>query len=313
MARDGKWIDHVDRDVPVSVGARRVLSARLRSVWRQLPLAALDSHRDIEHIHQLRVATRRAMAALEIYEPLLPARRGAWMVKQLKRARRAAGDARDLDVLVKRLKETVSTRRDDAYQSLLERVRQLRREAQIPVVELQRKLLRGHFRRKANKLVRKTRWRDPLYAEPSFEDASRLSLAQALEPIWIASDAEPTDVAALHRLRIQLKRLRYSMEIFAGGFEPAFRRELYPVIESAQELLGAVNDHAAAAARFQTWRSQWNNAHLDGPLDELLAAERAALAEARSVYLAYWTSERRADLVQRFAECLAPRTDREVA
>ena len=49
--------------------------------------------------HQLRVATRRAGAALEIFRDCLPEKDYQTARKQLRRLRRAAGAARDWDVL----------------------------------------------------------------------------------------------------------------------------------------------------------------------------------------------------------------------
>src|SRR6516165_7053863 len=84
--------------------AARTLHNRLVTVLHYLVLAAREKDPDGEHIHQLRVWSRRAIAALDLYRSLLPRHRREWMRKRLKRVRRMAGDARDCDVLVQRLK-----------------------------------------------------------------------------------------------------------------------------------------------------------------------------------------------------------------
>src|SRR5262245_29676581 len=99
-----KWIDGVspdDRTIDVAVYS---LQNRFAAVVHYLTRAAKTPN-DIESVHQLRVWTRRATAALRLYEDFLPRRRSAWMGKQLKRIRRAAGQARDCDVLIQRLKK----------------------------------------------------------------------------------------------------------------------------------------------------------------------------------------------------------------
>jgi len=88
--------------------AKRTLAAWLRAVQHYLPLAADQAAEDIEHVHHLRVWTRRAGAALELYADLLPKRRTAWMTRQLKRLWHAANEARDLDVLAQRLAKAPS-------------------------------------------------------------------------------------------------------------------------------------------------------------------------------------------------------------
>src|SRR5262249_4238185 len=53
-----------------------------------------------------------------------------------------------------------------------------------------------------------------------------------------AMDRDLGDYIHLHRVRILGKRLRYAMEVFAACFEPAFREQLYPLVEEMQEILG---------------------------------------------------------------------------
>jgi CHAD domain-containing protein len=65
-------------------------------------LAAKKSADDIEYVHQLRVATRRASAAVQIFAELLPKRKSRLINRRLRELRQAAGEARDLDVLGER-------------------------------------------------------------------------------------------------------------------------------------------------------------------------------------------------------------------
>ena len=58
--RKGKWIEGTSAEQPVSAAARRALEVRLAVVWHYLPLAAKRASEDVEHVHQLRVASRRA-------------------------------------------------------------------------------------------------------------------------------------------------------------------------------------------------------------------------------------------------------------
>src|ERR1035438_5223397 len=90
MARTEKWIPNVSpRDQIIDV-ARRTLQFRLDAVQRLLPLAAQKAAEDIEYVHELRVATRRAMAALRLYADILPRRRTARMEMRLKQIPRAS-------------------------------------------------------------------------------------------------------------------------------------------------------------------------------------------------------------------------------
>src|SRR3954466_9022178 len=103
MAASGKWIEGIGSENPVEEAARRSLEPRLAAVARCLPLAAHLAEHEFEHVHRLRVATRRACAALKLYKQLLPEKPARWLKRRLRKIRKAAGDARDLDVLSRRL------------------------------------------------------------------------------------------------------------------------------------------------------------------------------------------------------------------
>ncbi len=103
MTLSAKWIEGIGPTSTVDDAARRSLEPRLAQVMHLLPMAAYLAEHDIEHVHRLRVATRRATAALELYKTCLPHNSHRWMKKRLRKIRRAVGDARDLDVLADRL------------------------------------------------------------------------------------------------------------------------------------------------------------------------------------------------------------------
>jgi hypothetical protein len=60
---DGKWIAGLTPEMPIEEAARIVLAVRLSAARHHLPLAAGRADEDVEHVHQLRVASRRAGAA----------------------------------------------------------------------------------------------------------------------------------------------------------------------------------------------------------------------------------------------------------
>src|ERR1051326_4559808 len=97
---EGKWISELGPATPLTDAARRVLAMRLEVVRDHLGLALKEADKDPEHVHQLRVATRRAGAAVEIFALCLPDKVYTTTRKQLRRLRRAAGAARDWDVFL---------------------------------------------------------------------------------------------------------------------------------------------------------------------------------------------------------------------
>ena len=97
---EGKWIRDLMPETPVEEAARHVLFVRLQVVQDYLPRAALEADDDVEYVHQLRVGTRRADAALRIFAGCLPGKTYRKARKHLKRLRRAAGAVRDWDVFL---------------------------------------------------------------------------------------------------------------------------------------------------------------------------------------------------------------------
>src|SRR5271157_765011 len=98
-----KWISDLGAATPVADAARRVVTLRLEGVRDSLGHALREPGRDPEFVHQLRVATRRASAALEVFAECLPAKVFRTARSLIRNIRRAAGKARDWDVFLARL------------------------------------------------------------------------------------------------------------------------------------------------------------------------------------------------------------------
>lgn len=304
--RKVKWIDDTSPDQRVEEVARRVIDARAQVVWQYLPLAAAGPIEDVELVHQLRVASRRAMAALEIFAPLLPSRRTLWLTKQLKRVRRAAGTARDLDVLIHRLRGMDDDSARASCAALLQSAERLRQQAQRPIQEIHEKLVRKDFPQRLAGVIKRIRLRGTANRlhKPTFGRTARKELSTLVDSFFTAAANDLSDYEALHGFRIEGKRLRYAMEVFAGAFEPSFRKTVYPLVEALQEKLGEVNDHCAALAMFANWPGQHDDPALAAALTTLSAREQAALETSRQKFLTWWTTDRCADLANRFAALL---------
>src|SRR5687768_15476954 len=97
---DEKWIDELRSDMPVSAAAKLALERRLGAVRERVPDAVFFADDDVEHVHHLRVSTRRAAAALRIFTDALQSRLYEKTRKTLRALRRSAGEARDWDVFL---------------------------------------------------------------------------------------------------------------------------------------------------------------------------------------------------------------------
>ncbi len=81
--------------------AARVVEVRAAEVFEQAP-GVLDLG-DVERVHDMRVATRRLRAAIEVFEPCFPRKRRRKALRKVKALADALGERRDRDVQIELL------------------------------------------------------------------------------------------------------------------------------------------------------------------------------------------------------------------
>lgn len=294
MGPSSKWIDGIDPEASVGDAARTSLAARLTAVAHWLPLAAYHFQQDIEHVHRLRVSTRRAMAALRLYHDWLPNKKRRWVKKQLKKVRQAAGDARDLDVLADRVNDELA----EKASPVAAEVKELRESAQPAILDVAEKCrLDDRYVRKVGKLLDGIRPPQNSAQQPvRFREWAHHQLAQITDEFFKAAPSNGADTAALHQFRIQTKALRYAIELVAPAFGPELREQTYPMVEELQERLGAIQDCVAGAAHLRKWSSDAHDAEVCKSFDELARRQDERLAKLIAEFQDWWTPEHIATL-----------------
>lgn len=93
----------VELDCEASFGAaaKGVVKVRAKEVFKQAD-GVLDLG-EVEHVHDMRVATRRLRAALEVFEDCFPRKRHRKALKKVKALADALGERRDADVEIELL------------------------------------------------------------------------------------------------------------------------------------------------------------------------------------------------------------------
>ena len=86
----------LDCEESFALAAARVVEVRAEEVFEHSD-GVLDLG-EIERVHDMRVATRRLRAALEVFEPCFPRKRYRKALKQVKALADALGERRDRDV-----------------------------------------------------------------------------------------------------------------------------------------------------------------------------------------------------------------------
>ena len=247
VVRTGKWIKGLYPDTPCWIAVQRVLRKRLRAVDRLIQPAANNYAEDPEFVHQLRVAARRAGAALLAFRPFLRKKACNKLRRRVAAVRRAAGIARQLDVqamILRRELERAEGSQRAAYETLIARLAVERDTAQAAIARSAGKHRALSSRKAMSRALRRG-------ARASEADSSRpytLSLLAAshvptvLEAVQAWRQQDLSDPAALHELRVAAKKLRYSLELFIACFPQRMIDESYPGVVDLLELLGEIND-----------------------------------------------------------------------
>lgn len=291
---DGKWIDGLTPGMPMADAAKTALAARFAVVRQFLPLAVERPQEDPEYVHQLRVGTRRAAAALRVFGTALPRKALRAARQTLRTIRRAAGDARDWDVFLASLPESkafASAAGKPALDFLLGFAIGERTAAQERLVAASAEA-GPQFAEQSEDLP--TRAREPDDNPPeNFGALAAVQLGALFREFTAGVEANPTEAAALHALRISGKRLRYAIEIFADCFPPAMKETIYPAVEGVQELLGGVQDATVGMERLTRIRGtvqavapkEWPR--LRKGIDALNATLRARIPAGKKAFAAW--------------------------
>jgi CHAD domain-containing protein len=276
--------------MPVADAARRVLAARLHVVQHYLRLAVTSPDDDIEYVHHLRVGTRRARAALEIFSPCLPKKKAKAVGKHLRLIREAAGAARDWDVFQQSLVEWSKKRPVDEQPGLdfLRGFAYERRQAAQAALNDRASPVPG-----SHGVIDFARKPKSRHAPRRLLDLAVVLLLERILALNEALDLAEDDYEHLHRIRILGKRLRYAIEVFADCFPAPFRAELYPAIEEMQEILGEANDSHVGQQRLTELRDRLKKTRandwprLNPGIERLLQSYRRRLPQARQKFV-HW-------------------------
>ncbi len=299
-----KWLPQIYGDTPLAFAARRALKRRLLAVEELLPLAAAAE--DPEHVHQLRVATRRVAACERLFGHLLTRKLRRRLRDTMRAVRRAAADARRDDVHAHVLAAEDAIPDPLARRFALAAIERSRRAAAEAVCQVA-----GRRDRLARLRARVTRVLDDPPVRKAAEtaappgergaytlsDAAFASLPPLIDAVRLTPVAELGPIDRIHALRIDGKRLRYALEVFAGCFPREFRTETYPRLEEFQDRLGEINDLAELSERLARFADDADKSQSNGDAAAEVPGLRAAadsfaarLERARTSFLEWWAA-----------------------
>lgn len=246
------------------------------------------SGEDIEDVHDMRVTTRRMRSALGLLEDYYKPKLVRVYRRQFRKIARALGAVRDLDVLIADLKQFQTTLNDTQkvdLQAVIDRLDEERAQLRSDLVRL---LDKGEYRRfvedfgdfltksgvgvkNLNGDMRPSQVRHVLPALLY----SHLGAVRAYDGVL-----EDADDTTLHALRIEFKRLRYAVSLFADVLGSSVK-DFIKAIKGMQDHLGRMQDIVTAQAVLNPMVSELSDGQgetLQLYLDKI-EAERQALRQ----------------------------------
>ncbi|MDD1688223.1 MAG: CHAD domain-containing protein, partial [Methanoregula sp.] len=219
---------------------------------------------DIEHIHRMRVASRRLRAALPLFASCFPEKKYQQWTEEIRKVTRALGEARDTDVQIAFLTKLIKKR--DAKKSvydpdkalpirvtgdvetfLLSQLLKKRLKLQTAVVLSLEKLeksgvideMRIFFHNQEIRAKNTRKKPSPYGIAPvaASRIAVRLVKLHSYEG-WVHN---PDAIAEHHAIRIAAKKLRYTMEVYGPVYRRGLKKPLSR-IKKIQEILGDLHD-----------------------------------------------------------------------
>jgi len=201
--------------------ASKALRTRIRKLKACVERAR--SERNAEALHDLRVASRRLRAAIQVLAPLFEPNELKTLDKTAKGITKLLGKARDIDVSAELATRQASLLADEERPLLDAYVEKLASDRGALSMRLQGKLAKVS-----------------LEIEPALAESGQIDLTRAVgEPIkavlsYVQDHRNSQD---LHEMRIALKRLRYRIEVL----EPLIKVSVEP-LKPLQDHLGQIHD-----------------------------------------------------------------------
>lgn len=207
------------------------------------------TYKKSDDIHDLRVASRRIRAALEVFAPLLPPKKIAMWENSIRKLTKAFGSARDLDVQIEFItslyQQNIEKKFKPGIRRILLRITQKRQAIQKDLEDIlndyQQKDVLNKMLASLDSLVSiapNQQQYPPVLYQLAFEILHQRLEEFLFYEIYIPY---PERVKELHMMRIAAKRLRYSLEIFAPIYTDRMNHSL-DVLRCVQTSLGDIRD-----------------------------------------------------------------------
>ncbi len=282
----------IEPDDSMSEAGRKIMLYHFAEMLRHE--GGTRSGEDIEDLHDMRVATRRMRAAFDVFGEAFDRKVVKRHLQGLRATGRALGHVRDLDVFMEKAEhylEELSIAGHQGLTALFGRWSQEREVARDEMITHLDSEGYEQFKRAFNVFVQTP----GSGVDKQVTDTPMPSLVREIAPVLIytrlgvvrAYDAilNNASIAQLHALRIEFKKLRYTVEYFREVLGPD-SKGVIDEIKGLQDHLGDLNDADVACRILNDFLENWEANQLDLPLQERQNTEPIV------AYMAYRHSER---------------------
>ncbi|MGV8026934.1 MAG: CHAD domain-containing protein [Anaerolineaceae bacterium] len=236
----------VNRDIRIQKYASENILSNTQNLLQILE--RIQTRREIEDIHDLRVVSRRIRIALSVFNNFFPKRKVKTWEATIRSITRKFGKTRDLDVQIEFLQSLLTTVPDRHLRAGILRL-------QLRLVQKRKKKDRAVGKRSddllknENILVMQSAMQEII--QTNSEDEYPPNLYQlAFHTISTALDQflsyeviiqHPENIHELHLMRIAAKRLRYTLEVFLPLYQGKLE-EFLNIMKIVQQKLGLIHD-----------------------------------------------------------------------
>ncbi len=228
---------------------KNYIKNQLDLIYKTSPKIKL--HSDFELLHKTRIAARKLNISLTIFRFCLRTKQYKVFKKETSSLFKYLGKARDLDVQIQNLGEVAAKLRSKekriGIDRLIWRKIQSREDYQPKLEKSLKRYLKNDFVSKINFLFKDNGYNEVLTSNNFIEVFENKGLKKAWE-IWLSKilsfDSSQSDkkiAMELHNLRINIKKIRYVLEIFQPILNDGLDKKISS-LKNLQETLGIIHD-----------------------------------------------------------------------
>ena len=269
----------ISPDDPISEAGRKVMLYHFAQMLRFED--GTRSGKDIEDLHRMRVATRRLRAAFEVFSAAFEPRTLKIHLKGLRAAGRTLGSVRDMDVFIEKAHhylETLPKGQRTIMDPLLETWDGQREQARSSMHLFLDSPEYALFKRNFNIFLHtpgagsRQVPRDQPAPQRAVELVPVLVYTRLASVRSYQSYLPDAPIEQLHALRIEIKKLRYTVEYFQ---EILGKRsvEVVDSLKKMQDHLGDLNDAEVATQMLRKFIDDWEQSQIYKPIHERRSIE----------------------------------------